>query len=1152
MPYRGEQRGATTAEEAATLRGRRIVTRGNSMRGIELSVRAAVLWCAALALCLAALAYAPSGAQAAEERHLFDPELSLTGSCSPDGSDPVPDPWCPGPPAPSAAFENPSAAVDFYGNMYISSHEDGGPDGRVDVFSPEGEFLTEVEIEGARSLAVDAEGHLYVAQFIVGGTRQVTRFSPTLYNPTEGEIEYGDPGEVIIEEDDPGECNLFLVSAFTSIAVDFSTGRLFVSSGQCVSEFSSASEAEPNQPLNLSIGDDVLTSWSASIAVDAAHNRIYVASAKEDAPTKGVVEVFELEAPNAHLGTLTGADTPAGSFQSGSGEFSVDVNEGNGHLFVSDIRNSKKIYEMGTGLGAGEEHLNTFERDFTYVVRSEIAVDNSPTSPNQGSFYAPAGSSTGTLDHTFAFILSELGPPTVESVSTTGVTTSEAVLRARINPEGASTTYRFEYTTQQSFESSGFAGASVAGGGTLPEGKEGVDISAAVSGLAPGTTYRFRVVAKNSIGEDADEGGFRTFLELATGGPCPNEEARTGIGISLPDCRGYELVTPPDTNGRTPLGGGPFGIYFPMLLASPDGNRASFRIEGGALPGAGGAGGFNGENYLSRRGSTGWTTELIGPSGTEALAPQPGGVSPDQEYSFWNDELPGELTLFPQIRYPDGHSEPVGRGSLGVDPRVNAQLISQDGSHIVFATINVPKPPKQLEPNAPPSGTTAVYDRTSDGVTHVVSLLPGDVTPAPGQNATYVGASYDGEGIAFKIGAKTYLRQDNRETYEVGSNVTFAGIAEGGGRIFYLQGGNLFALDTATENRIAFSKGGDATAVNVSADGSTAYFVSPDILTSQSNPQGAVAQGGKENMYVSRSGVIAFVGIVTPLDVASEPLFSGEVLGLGQWTRGLVEGKPAVATSRTTPGGSVLLFESQANLTGYDSDEHVQVYRYDARVPSLSCLSCSPTDAPATSDASLQTIQREASGSGAVISNNVRIPNVRPDGERLFFQTFEALAPTDVDGQQDVYEWEAFGVGSCDRPDGCTYLITSGQSARDEHLYGHSISGDDVFFLSSETLLEADFEQTPSVYDARVGGGFAQPASGPCQGEGCRGILTPPPPLPAPASPVVGDGNVSRGCAKGKRKVVRKGKVRCVKKKKRSQRQRKNKQRAAATRRAGK
>jgi hypothetical protein len=98
-----------------------------------------------------------------------------------------------------------------------------------------------------------------------------------------------------------------------------------------------------------------------------------------------------------------------------------------------------------------------------------------------------------------------------------------------------------------------------------------------------------------------------------------------------------------------------------------------------------------------------------------------------------------------------------------------------------------------------------------------------------------------------------------------------------------------------------------------------------------------------------------------------------------------------------------------------------------------------------------------------------------------------------------------------------------------------SADGRDVFFTTQEKLVGQDIPGIPSIYDAREGGGIPDPpAKEPCHGDACQGQGSAPPTLPDPASTSpIGDGNAgpqpSRQCAKGKRKVRSKGKVRCVK-----------------------
>jgi hypothetical protein len=343
-------------------------------------------------------------------------------------------------------------------------------------------------------------------------------------------------------------------------------------------------------------------------------------------------------------------------------------------------------------------------------------------------------------------------------------------------------------------------------------------------------------------------------------------------------------------------------------------------------------------------------------------------------------------------------------------------------------------------------------------------------------------------------------------------------------------GGDLFAFDAKAEETTRFTEAGDVTPVNVAAQGTAAYFVSPSVLSGEENPDGANAQLGQENLYFSREGAISFVGTVTELDVKGKWGGVEQIEGLGLWIEAVgpggseLPGRMAIDPSRATPDGSALLFESRADLTGYDPEGHAEVYRYDFSQEELECLSCNPTQAPASGEASLQSIS-EGKFQPEPFSSFAMVENLRADGGRAFFQSTEPLVVNDTDERQDVYEWEAQGVGSCERPEGCIYLISSGQSARTDYICAVSDSGADVFFRSSDLLLGSDKDETPSIYDARIDGGFPE-AGIACEVE-CSKTLLPPPGLPAPTTPPLGaSGNVTPSpCPKGKHKVN----GRCVK-----------------------
>jgi hypothetical protein len=152
----------------------------------------------------------------------------------------------------------------------------------------------------------------------------------------------------------------------------------------------------------------------------------------------------------------------------------------------------------------------------------------------------------------------------IEEATAKNITATSAELTAKINPNGLDTHYRFEYGTTLSY------GTSV----PIPDqdigsGSAGVEVSQAIEGLQPNTTYHFRVVADNS--NAIVEGEDHTFIFSSAEHPaCLNESLRAGLAANLPDCRGYELVTPPQKNSAL-IGALLFGVGEPQI--SQDGSR---------------------------------------------------------------------------------------------------------------------------------------------------------------------------------------------------------------------------------------------------------------------------------------------------------------------------------------------------------------------------------------------------------------------------------------------------------------------------------------------------------------------------------------------------------------------------------------------------
>jgi hypothetical protein len=84
------------------------------------------------------------------------------------------------------------------------------------------------------------------------------------------------------------------------------------------------------------------------------------------------------------------------------------------------------------------------------------------------------------------------GPPVVTTNPATNITASSARLNATLDPHGLSTTVYFQYGTTTSYGSRT--------PNQIKTGNNYLNVLAGISGLAPHTTYHFRVVASNTGG----------------------------------------------------------------------------------------------------------------------------------------------------------------------------------------------------------------------------------------------------------------------------------------------------------------------------------------------------------------------------------------------------------------------------------------------------------------------------------------------------------------------------------------------------------------------------------------------------------------------------------------------------------------------------
>jgi hypothetical protein len=381
-------------------------------------------------------------------------------------------------------------------------------------------------------------------------------------------------------------------------------------------------------------------------------------------------------------------------------------------------------------------------------------------------------------------------------------------------------------------------------------------------------------------------------------------------------------------------------------------------------------------------------------------------------------------------------------------------------------------------------------------------------------------------------------------------------------------GNDLYLYDTATNSLSDLAPDSTATAgtdvrgvLGASEDASYAYFVAngvPDGVAGSPNAGGEVAKGGTCtgvigfaasgtcNLYLAHGTEVKFIAQV---DVAG-----GENSDAANWAatpNGIIPNSVFQKTARVTPDGKALLFRSQRQLTDYRNEGTPQFYLYRVGEDRVSCVSCNPTgEAPSSfGKASLGAITTPSvfpTPPASLLSHNLS-----SDGNRIFFETTDALLGADTNddagcrlagspGQgfpacTDVYEWEAKGVGTCDAAHavadgGCFYLISTGKGTEPALIADASGDGKEVFFFSRSKLVGQDEDGLLDVYDARVDGGLqAQngPPLTPCESAGSCHPLGPLPPEIAPPPKVASLGNPKNKkppCANEKHRV----KGRCV------------------------
>lgn len=737
----------------------------------------------------------------------------------------------------------------------------------------------------------------------------------------------------------------------------------------------------------------------------------------------------------------------------------------------------------------------------------------------------------------------DLVAPTVSKVGVIDIGDTSARFLGTIDPRHSATEYVFEYGTTPALGSST---APVAiGDGTTPQ-----IVSQPVQGLISGTTYYVKLVATNGAGPT--ESATQTFTTRVD--PLPP-----------PDNRAYEQVSPVHKN----FGDVDSALYAAGAVA-PDGEAAGFCTSA-----------TFGEDpppfanllcvpYVSTRSPGGWKTKGVFPAVCTGNPSSNAWLSQDLHQAVFSRTTSDDMCSLPPL-VPDEPAGPNLYGTdLGSDERTYSLLTpepsgenayegaSDDQSHVVYSSQG------QQTLGAPAGNFLKLYE-WDNGMLRLVSK---DQTGAPITGKPSVtpddavnGVSADGSRIFFQspkptgIGScspscEVYLRENGAVTRWVSEQECTSACSNGGAD-------DIFEWATPSGDKALFRSSGSLTDADTQS-GVDLYLYTggPDpsaesnltLLSKDEHPADGRSAGVKGVIGIDDEATTVYFAAAGQL-VAGAPVELGAkiyrwqwndgsptldylgTVGLGKtdnftWAADWADDRPRV--EHVTPDGKYLMLDTAVDLDPVvDQDSDRDIYRWSEQ-DGWRCLSCQFPGSPSAGRSTIDGTHRyESTGAiaGLGAQNLELFTMISDDGQRVFFTSPDALVSDDVNGNlQDVYEWH----------DGRISLISSGRDTVHQILIGSSDSGRDVFFVSREKLVGWDTDTNSDVYDARIGGGFPEPppTGAACEGEACRGQGTSAPPASgAGTAAFQGPGNQAlkaRRCPKGKRKVLRKGKTRCI------------------------
>jgi DNA-binding beta-propeller fold protein YncE len=1036
--------------------------------------------------------------------------------------------------APTGRFSEPEAiAIDneagspSEGDVYVA---DSGHN-VIDKFSASGKYIGQIKetssgssLEKLRGLAIDDRGKLWVCQ----EAGEIDAFSNAVENEFLSRINLAGHRPHPYEE---GQGCPFAVDTNDDIYVH----------NRPISKLNSSGE-------ELILEFDSLTSEffiSVQVAVDLANNEVYISNADgEDS-----------------IGRFTATGTFVEKF--GSAELTgfepriqpLAVDAQTGEVYAAD-KEADRVYAFALE-GEGRPTILSDAPSVVTTTSATLEAQIKPTGPETTYYFqygtaecsatpaacselpAPPGASIGGgfEEPTVSVHLQGLQPATAyhfRVVASNALGTSDGVEQTFVTQTAGG---EFALPDDRLWEM--VTPPEKHGASLIPVGNEqGADIQAAKNGDAI-TFAATAPLATNPAGSRALEvtQGFST----RTGpGVWSTQDITTAHdegsveGLAVGSANEYKLFSSNlslglvEPTGDTPLPPLPAGAEKTMYLRTDGGEYMPLLTTADVLLGTkfggsgdieGGAAFVNGTPDLSHvvlDSQLQLTTTPIGKAG-----------------SYLYEWAGGHLQLASIL--PDGEPVPASLGDRGERDNGNTrQAISSDGSRIVFEANN---------------GHDYLRDMPS-GHTVQVDAAQGTPEPPAGVSAYRTASSTDSR-VFFTSYER--LTGDSTTRFEVEPYTT--DLYE-----FELTSGPgqppAGKLNDLTVDANAGESADVLGVIGASEEGSYVYFVANGVLGD------AAANGAKpgdcERTFndLTQTCSLYVDHYNTAINAWEQPHYIATLSGADAPSWGEHHLDLDGLTARVSPNGRYLAFMSERSLTDYENRDFVsgvpdeEVYLYDADSGRLVCASCNPTGArPSGILVGEKFNERLVDATRGLWENRWLASNIPgwttkdlssavyqsrylSNSGRLFFNSADALVPADVNGREDVYEYEPAGLGSCQAPGygqsasdvfderagGCIGLISAGTSPEESAFMDASEGGGDVFFMTLSRLSPQDFDTSLDIYDAHECTALAPcapPAAAtppPCStGDACKPAPAPQPSIfGAPSSETFsGAGNIS-------------------------------------------